>query len=277
MTLFQGLVLGIIQGLTEFLPISSTAHLLIGQTLLGVDPGPAAFSFAVLVQLGTLLAVLVFFWKDFWEIGRALLGWLRFRLDGKTAYDRAAAQMGGYLLLGTLPALFFGYLLKDAVEFLFSRPLLEAAIRVWTAALLLILAERLGRRSRSLASLTARDALWVGFFQVLAVFPGASRSGSTIAGGMLRGLEREAAARFAFLLSMPVMLAAGAYQALDLLHMPGPGTFLPALAAGFLAAALVGWLAIKWLLGYLGRHSLLVFAAYCAALGTILLLAQWLA
>ncbi len=275
MSIWQGIVLGVIQGLTEFIPVSSTAHLLIGQRLLGISPGAAMFSFAILVQWGTLLAVLTYYWRDFGHIFQSVWGWVQTRLGAETAYDRAAARMGGYLLLGTLPALAVGYAHKDAVEALFARPLLEASIRLLAAALLLTLAERMGRRQRQLGDLTARDALTVGLFQVLAVFPGASRSGSTIAGGMVRGFDRPAAARFAFLLSIPVMLAAGGYQLMDLLRLPALHEFLPSLAAGFVTAALVGWLAIRWLLAYLSRHALTVFAAYCAALGLVLLVVQW--
>jgi undecaprenyl-diphosphatase len=115
------------------------------------------------------------------------------------------------------------------------------------------------------------DALFVGLMQALAVFPGASRSGSTISGGLLRGFDRPAAARFAFLISIPVMLAAGAYETLELIRMPGLSAFLPILLAGFLAAAVFGWLAIRWLLGYLSRHSLTVFAVYCAVLAALCL------
>ncbi len=275
MTIWQGIVLGVIQGLTEFLPVSSTAHLLIGQRLLGISSGEAMFSFAVLVQMGTLLAVLIYYWQDFWAIFRAVTGWLQAQLGAEVTYDRSAAQLGGYLVLGTLPALGAGFLLKDVVAALFARPLLEASIRLFMAAILLTMAEWLGRRWRQLDALQPRDALAVGLFQVLAVFPGASRSGSTIAGGMLLGFDRPAAARLAFLLSMPVMFLAGVYQMLELLRLPELMAFLPALAAGFLTAALVGWLAIRWLLAYLSRHALTVFAVYCAALGTLLLAAQW--
>jgi len=116
------------------------------------------------------------------------------------------------------------------------------------------------------------DALVVGLFQILAVFPGASRSGSTISGGMFRGLDRPSAARFAFLMSVPVMLAAGGYQMLDVIHMSGLANFLPTLAVGFITAAIVGWFAVRWLLHYLSGHSLYVFSAYCAVVGTIVLI-----
>jgi undecaprenyl-diphosphatase len=122
--------------------------------------------------------------------------------------------------------------------------------------------------------MTWLDALVVGLAQVLAVFPGASRSGTTISAGMARGLGRPSAARFAFLMAVPVMLAAGGYQSLDLLKMPGLGAFLPILAVGFVTAALVGWLAIKWLLGYINKHSLYIFAGYCAAVGLVVLAIQ---
>jgi undecaprenyl-diphosphatase len=138
-----------------------------------------------------------------------------------------------------------------------------------TAAALLTLAELLTKKNRKLDSMTWLDALFVGVMQVIAVFPGASRSGTTISAGMFRGLDRPSAARFAFLMSVPVMLAAGAYEMLDVIRMPNLGEFLPLLAVGFVTAAIVGWFAVRWLIGYLGKHSLYVFAAYCAALGVI--------
>jgi undecaprenyl-diphosphatase len=154
------------------------------------------------------------------------------------------------------------------VEALFKTPLLEAAIRLLITAVVLALAEWLGKRNRSLEKMTWLDALFVGIAQVIAIFPGASRSGTTIGAGMARGLDRPSAARFAFLMSVPVMLAAGGYQSLDLLKMAGLGSFLPLLAVGFVSAAIVGWLAVRWLLGYLNKHSLYIFAAYCAVIGT---------
>jgi undecaprenyl-diphosphatase len=165
-----------------------------------------------------------------------------------------------------------GYLLKDAVEALFRLPLLQAAIRLFAAAILLFFAESLTKKDRQLASMTWLDALVVGLFQIISVFPGASRSGSTISGGMFRGFDRPSAARFAFLMSVPVMLAAGAYEMLDVVRMPGLAEFLPALAVGFLTAAIVGWLSVRWLLRYLAHHSLYVFSAYCALVGVIVLI-----
>lgn len=264
MSVSHAILLGMLQGLTEFIPVSSTAHLLIGQTLLRIPPGEATFSFLVIVQWGTILSLLIFFWKDLVEILRATLLSLGPLLKRRGQELDSTARLGWYILLATLPALLAGYLLKDAVETLFQTPLLEAAIRLLTAALLLALAEWLTKKSRSLTSINWIDALVIGLFQIIAVFPGASRSGTTIAAGMFRGLDRRSAARFAFLMSIPVMLAAGAYQMLDLLRLPGLTAFLPLLLAGFIAAAVFGWLTVKWLLAYLNNHSLYVFAVYCA-------------
>jgi undecaprenyl-diphosphatase len=267
MNIFQSFLLGILQGLTEFIPVSSTAHMLIGQNLLGIPANDAMFSFLVLVQLGTILSLIVYFWKDLWAIIRATLVSIKHLVKRDIGQLDAQARLGWYILIATIPALVFGYLLKSAVETLFKTPLLEAAIRLLITAIVLALAEWLGKRNRSLEKMTWLDALFVGFAQVIAIFPGASRSGTTIGAGMARGLDRPSAARFAFLMSVPVMLAAGGYQSLDLLKMSGLGSFLLLLAVGFVSAAIVGWLAVRWLLGYLNKHSLYIFAAYCAVIG----------
>jgi len=269
MTFVHAFLLGIIQGLTEFIPVSSTAHLLIGQKIFGLPADDAMFSFLVLVQIGTILSLLIYFWKDLISILMATLKNMGGLREFKSLPDNA--KMGWYILLATIPALVAGYLLKDAVEALFRLPLLEAAIRLFSAALLLSLAEWLTKKDRQLASMTWLDALVVGLFQIVAVFPGASRSGSTISGGMFRGFDRPSAARFAFLMSVPVMLAAGVYEMLDIVRMPGLTEFLPVLAVGFIAAAIVGWLAVRWLLRYLAHHSLYIFSAYCAVVGAIVL------
>ncbi|MCC6300239.1 MAG: undecaprenyl-diphosphatase UppP [Anaerolineales bacterium] len=258
MTFFHALLLGIIQGLTEFIPVSSTAHLLIGQQLLGIPADDAIFSFLVIVQLGTLVSLFAFYWKDLLAIAKATF---YFRLS------TPERNLGIYIIVATIPALLAGYLLKDAVEAMFEQPMLQASIRLFSAATLLTLAELLTKKNRTLESMTWLDALIVGLFQIIAVFPGASRSGSTISGGMFRGFDRPSAARFAFLMSVPVMLAAGGYEMLDVLKMPNLGEFLPLLTVGFVTAAIVGWFAIKWLIDYLSKRSLYVFAVYCAIAG----------
>ena len=274
MPFLHAILLGIIQGLTEFIPVSSTAHMLIGQMLLDLPPGDAMFSFLVLVQLGTVVSLLLYYWRPLTAIVLETLRNLKGLQDFKSL--PANAQMGWYILLATLPALLAGYFLKGEVEALFEQPWLEAAIRLITAAVLLGLAERLSRKDRSLESMTWLDALVVGVFQIISVFPGASRSGSTISGGMFRNLDRPSAARFAFLMSVPVMLAAGAYEMLEVVRMPGLGGFLLPLVAGFATAAVVGWLAIRWLIAYLSRGSLYPFAIYCGLVGGVALIFHFL-
>jgi undecaprenyl-diphosphatase len=287
MNLLEALLLGIIQGLTEFIPVSSTAHLLITQKLLGIPADSATFSFLVIVQLGTLVSLFIFYWQDLLKIARATfqvsgLMLKKFRPGPGKAWNLTPetispdALLGFYILLATIPALLVGYLLRDAVEALFSKPMLQAATRLFAAAILLSLAERFSRKHRSLEAMNWLDALVIGLFQVIAVFPGASRSGTTISGGMFRGLDRPSAARFAFLMSIPVMLAAGAYEMLDVLQMPDLGAFLPLLAIGFVSAAISGWFAIRWLIAFLGKRSLYGFAIYCALAGSACLAAYLL-
>jgi len=260
LNIIHAFLLGIIQGLTEFIPVSSTAHLLMGQRLLGIPADDAMFSFLIIVQLGTLISLFAFYWKDLLSIVKATLDFRR---------STPERNLGIYIIVATIPALIAGYLLKDVVETLFKQPMLEASIRLFTAAVLLTLAEWLTKKNRSLDSMTWLDALIVGLFQIIAVFPGASRSGSTISGGMFRGFDRPSAARFAFLMSVPVMLAAGGYEMLDVIQMPNLGEFLLLLVIGFFTAAIFGWFAIKWLINYLSQRSLYIFAVYCAVVGTI--------
>ena len=260
MTLFQSFLLGIIQGLTEFIPISSTGHLLIAQRLMGIPASEEVFSFLVIVQLGTLVSLLAFYWKELLSIARAVL---QFR---QPTVER---NLGIYILIATIPALIVGFLLNDLVERMFQQPMLQASIRLLTAAAVMTLAELISRKNKELSSMKWYDALFVGMMQILAVFPGASRSGTTISGGMYRGFDRPSAARFAFLMSVPVMLAAGGYQMLKVIQMPNSLELLPMFAVGFVTAAVVGWFAIRWLIDYLSRRSLYVFAIYCAVVGVI--------
>ena len=262
MTFLQSFLLGIIQGLTEFIPVSSTAHLLVAQYYMGLDPNnDMLFSFSVLIQLGTVVALFVFYWRDLLSLFKAFFA---------KPFSSEENRLAWYILIATIPALIFGFFLKHVVQALFRNFLMEATIRLLTAAALLFLAEWLGKKNRALYSMTWLDSLFVGVVQVLAIFPGASRSGTAISGGMFRGFDRPSAARFAFLMAVPVMLAAGGYEMLDVIQMPNLGEFLPLLAVGFTTAAVVGWFAIKWLIGYLNKHSLYVFATYCAVVGITL-------
>jgi undecaprenyl-diphosphatase len=267
MTIIHAFLLGVVQGLTEFIPVSSTAHLLIAEKLFRLPADEAMFSFLVIVQLGTIVSLIVFYWKDLLGLVKAFFA---------KPFSTQENKLAWYILLATIPALLAGYILKDAVEALFKQPMLEAAIRLFAAAALLALAEWLTKKNRTLDSMTWLDALVVGLMQIIAVFPGASRSGATISGGMFRGFDRPSAARFAFLMSVPVMLAAGGFQMLDVIKMPNLGEFLSLLAVGFVTAAIVGWFAIRWLIDYLSKHSLYLFAVYCAVLGVMVLAASFL-
>lgn len=271
MTVLQALILGIIQGITEFLPISSSAHLVLTPYFLGWQiPEEQVFPFDVLVQIGTLAAVIVYFRRDLWEIIRAVLRGIAKR----EPFADAQARLGWLILLATLPAGILGVLIKDAVERAFNSPR-ATAIFLFGTALLLILAEVIGKRVRSLDRLNWKDALVIGLAQALALFPGISRSGATIAAGMLKNFERKSAARFSFLMMTPVMAAAGLFSLIDLFAVPELGTFLPIMLTGFAASAIVGYLAIHWLLGFLRRRPLYIFAAYCAALGTAALIISY--
>jgi undecaprenyl-diphosphatase len=272
MTLLHALLLGIIQGLTEFIPVSSTAHVLILGEILGIPADGKVFSFSIIVQLGTVVAMLVFFWKDIWHIIRAFFLGIKHRKP----FETLDARMGWLIIVASIPALAAGFLLRDVVKTMFTDPFTQAGARLLVTALLLSAVEYFDKRTRTLESATWLDALTVGLFQVLAIFPGASRSGTTIAGGMARGFDRPSAARFAFLMSSPVLVAAGLYESLHVAIGPDTQNFLPYLFIGFLSAAVVGWFAIKWLIDYLSKRSLYGFAIYCAVVGISLLLIQWI-
>ncbi len=267
MTLLQAIILGIVQGLTEFLPISSSAHLVLVPYFLGwTFPPEQVLPFDVIVQLGTLVAVVVFLWKDLWAI---ITGFITGILKGKP-FATLQARLGWYLILATIPAGIFGLSIKKQVDEAFNSPAATALFLFVTAAVLMI-AEWLGRRKRPFTSIVWQDALWMGIGQAISIFPGISRSGATMSSGMLRDLDRKSAARFAFLMSVPVFLAAGALEIKDALALPNLGKFLPTVLVAFAAAAVVGFFAIRWLLAFVASHSLRAFALYCAVLGAVAL------
>jgi undecaprenyl-diphosphatase len=267
MNIFQSILLGIIQGITEFLPVSSSAHLIIFPFLMNWHiPAAEAFVFDVLVQVATLIGVLAYFWKDLISIGVHFIQGIITRQP----FAHPQARLGWFLIIGTLPAGFLGLALKNQIEAAFGNPQNTAWFLMGTAILLFI-AEKVGKRLHNLEHLTWLDALIIGGFQAMAIFPGVSRSGATITGGMVRNLERPAAARFSFLLSIPIMLAAGLLASLDLLKTPGLTSQLPVMIPGFILAAITGYLAIRWLIGFLMRHPLYVFSYYRVALGLLTL------
>ena len=268
MTPFQAFIMGIVQGITEFLPVSSSGHLVLTPFLLNWHiPEEQVFVFDVLVQIGTLVAVILYFWKDLWAI---LTGFVT-NFWKKEAYQRYDVRMGLYLIIGTLPAVVFGLLVKDAVEAAFSDVTFTVLALIFTAVLM-IAAEQYGKRENDLTKTTWLDALVIGLFQMLALFPGVSRSGSTISAGLFRNMDRPSAARFSFLLSVPAMLGAGLLAVLDLLQVPDLGAFLLPMAIGFVTAAVVGYLSIRWLLRYLTRNPLTHFSIYLIVLSTLILI-----
>ena len=258
MTILQSIILGLVEGLTEFIPVSSTGHMLLIQRLLGIGASNSMFTYLVLIQLGAIGALLVYFGRDFWELVKAFFA---------APFSTTANRMAWFVILATIPGLLAGALLRDVALQLFSDPLREAAIRFLTAGVLLGLAEWLGHRRRKLDSMTWLDSVIIGLFQVLAVFPGASRSGASISGGMLQHFDRASATRFAFLMSAPIMIAAGAYETVGAVRGGELGSLLPVLPLGILVAGLAGWFSIRWLINFVSGHRLYWFAGYCLLLG----------
>jgi len=271
MSILQALFLGVLQGATEFLPVSSSGHLVLAPWLLGWDSPGLAFD--AVVHWGTAVAVVVYFWRDWVSLVQAALRWVSRTLRrARTAPEPSQGERLVWLIvLGTVPAAVIGYLLEDFFEGMFGRPAAAAGFLLVTAALLTI-TEWLGRRERDLDALNWLDALVVGLAQALAIFPGISRSGATIAAGLSRGLRREPAARFSFLLATPVILGAGLFKVVDLARVGGLAAQVPTLAVGFISAGVVGLACIHFLLRYLQRRRLYPFAVYCAVLGVACLI-----
>jgi len=264
MTIIQALILGIIQGITEFLPVSSSGHLVILPFLLGWDlPKEQIFTFDVLIQIGTLIAVIVFYWKDLTQIALSMI----LGIKNKKPFEEIPARTGWLAILATIPAGLAGLLLKDHVEDAFTRPATAGALLIVTAAILFI-SEKIGKKSRNITTLNWSDAVVMGISQALSIFPGVSRSGSTISGGLLKNLDRKTAGRFAFLMAIPIMGAAGLLSLVELKNISNLSQFLPVMAIGFFTAGIVGFFTIRWLLGYITNHSLVPFAIYCLILGS---------
>ena len=262
MNALQAIVEGVVQGLTEFLPISSTAHLRIVPALCGWDDPGAAFT--AVVQLGTMAAVLLYFRRDLWQIARAWIAGLRDPAERRTLDSR----LGWYIVLGTVPIAVLGLAFKDPIEHQFrSLYLIGAALIVF--GLLMAYVDERSKRERSLDRLDARDGAFIGVAQALALVPGVSRSGATISAGLWRGLDRPAAARYSFLLSVPAVVLSGLFE---LRHVGGEGGApVGATVLATLLAFVVGYASIAWLLRYLARHTLGVFVAYRVVLGALVI------
>jgi undecaprenyl-diphosphatase len=264
-SVLEAIVLGIVQGITEFLPISSTAHLRIVPAFAGwEDPGAA---FTAVTQLGTMAAVLLYFRADLWRIARA---WTRSVLD-RSARRELDARLGWYILLGTIPIGIFGLGFKDQIE-TGARDLYLIGVALIVLGLVLLVAEKVGTRERSIEQLTTRDGVALGFAQALALIPGVSRSGATITAGLFLGLDRPSAARFSFLLSVPAVVLSGLLELGSIASgEEGEHVGAGALAIATFLAFVSGYAAIAFLLRFLATHSTVVFVVYRVVLGTLVL------
>ncbi|HQU92949.1 MAG TPA: undecaprenyl-diphosphate phosphatase [Pyrinomonadaceae bacterium] len=288
MTLLQAIILGIVQGLTEFIPISSTAHLVFASRWTGIydgEPHQITATMAV-IQLGTLAAVFVYFASDIWAISSAFVRdhWalltrkrgMRFSgTDGvRPIWLSAESWLGWLIIIGSIPIGTIGLLLKDFIEGEGTKNLWTISIMLIAIALLLLVAEKVGSQRKDIKHLGVWDAIVVGFSQVLALMPGASRSGSTIMGGLFAGQKRETAARFSFLMSIPAILASGLLQLKEAVKILPADSFVP-LLAGTIAAAVVGYLSIWFLIAFLKKNSTMIFIVYRIILGTVILVLLW--
>ncbi|MCE9559635.1 MAG: undecaprenyl-diphosphate phosphatase [Armatimonadetes bacterium] len=263
MDLIQAIVLGIIQGLTEWLPISSTAHLRIIPALLGwQDPGSA---FTAVIQLGTLAACLIYFRED---LGRAFSGWFK-SLKGGEAAKTQDAKMGWAIFIGTIPIIIFGLLFKNNITGNL-RGLNIVAYALIFVGLLMLVAEKIGSKKRTVEQITPRDGLIIGLWQAVALIPGSSRSGSTITGGMFAGFDRASAARFSFLLSVPSVLAAGVKELISERHELS-SLNMSSVIVCTLVSFVVGYASIAFLVKFLQKNSTTGFVVYRICLGVLLL------
>ena len=272
LALWQAIVLGAVQGLTEFLPVSSSGHLVLFPWLFGwQDPG---LTFDVALHLGTLVAVLLYFWRDLWRMAVALVR----GLAARAPLAEPDARLGVLIVLGSIPAALAGFVADDPIEAFFHRPeaadlaLVVIATSLIVVGLLLALAERVARHRRSLKEVGWPDVLLIGLAQAAALIPGVSCSGATITAGLFRDLRRETAARFSFLLSLPVTAGAALKKLLDIMQAGGLAADerLPFLA-GTLTAGLIGYVCIAFLLRYLQRSSTVIFTIYRVTLGVLVL------
>ena len=267
MDLIRSLIMGIVQGATEFVPVSSSGHLVLVPWWLNW-PAPGLL-FDAVVHWGTLVAVLAVFWRDLWRLARAwwISTWGLVRHTGSQSSEvKTDARVAWWIIIGTIPGALAGFLFEDWFERLFATPSAAAGLLLLTAVVLAA-SERWGRRDRDLEQTNAVDALLIGLAQAAAIAPGISRSGATMGMGLARGLRRDVAARYAFLLSVPIILGAGLFKLLDLLSAPAAGAQLPTLLVGFVAAAASGYGCIRLLLRYLQRGRLYPFSIYCAVVG----------
>ena len=273
MNILEAIVLGIVQGLTEFLPISSTGHLTLTGKLMNLiseDHPEQWTSFIAVIQLGTLLAVLVYFWKDLIAI---IKDFVHDNLIKPVKYSeqKINSKLGWLIIIGTIPVVIIGLAFKDAIEGALTKNLYVIAASLIVLALILALAEKVAKFRKNIENITIFDSIIIGSAQAISLIPGSSRSGTTITAGLFVGLNREAAARFSFLLSVPAVLASGALQLYEALKFIDP-TMAVNIIVSTIVSGISGYLAIDFLLKYLKKNTTFIFVIYRIALGIFILI-----
>jgi len=267
MDIFQGIIIGIVQGLTEFLPVSSSAHLVFIQHILGVE---SSLAFDTFLHLGTLIAVIWFFRYDIIKMISAWILSIQDIIRGRFKegfYSDPYKRLAWYVILATIPVGIVGLFFEDAVDSLFSGALYVPAFFLFVTGTILYLSQRMASGNVNMNNISKKEALWMGLGQACAILPGLSRSGTTIAAGLTIGLDKEFAAKFSFILSIPAILGAFLVQASDI-GSALDANFLPVIF-GFIASIIAGYMAIKWMLDLIKNRSLDIFAFYCWIVGIV--------
>ena len=272
MSLIEAIILGIFQGLTEFLPISSTGHLTLAGKIMGLisEENPEHWtSFIAVIQLGTMLSIFVYFWKDIWNI---LTEFLQNNLQKRVKFSGQStnSKLGWMIILGTIPIVVIGLLFKDMIEGALTKNLYVISISLIALAIILAIAEKTAKFKKNIEGVTLLDSILIGLAQAVALIPGSSRSGTTITGGLFLGLKRDVAARFSFLLSVPAVLASGVLQLKESLKYINYDLTANLIVAT-IVSALSGYLAIDFLLKFLKKNTTFVFIYYRIALGVLIL------
>ncbi|WP_405264785.1 undecaprenyl-diphosphate phosphatase [Methanobrevibacter sp.] len=267
MDIIQGIIIGIVQGLTEFLPVSSSAHLVFIQKILGVQ---SSLAFDTFLHLGTLIAVMWFFRYDIYKMLMSWVASLQDILQGRFKegfYEDPYKRLAWYVILATIPVAMVGVLFEDSVDALFSGALYVPAFFLFVTGTILYLSQRMTSGEINYNTITKKEALFMGLGQACAILPGLSRSGTTIAAGLTIGLNKEFAAKFSFILSIPAILGAFVLQLKDI-GSAMDANFLPVFL-GFIASIIAGYMAIKWMLDLIQNKSLDIFAYYCWLMGLL--------
>lgn len=273
MTIIEAIILGIIQGFTEFLPISSTGHLTVAGKLLGLiseDHPEQWTSFIAVIQLGTLVSILIYFWKDLWNI---LVDFLKENFKERKSFSNQGfnSRTGWLIIIGSIPVVIIGILFKDLIEGSLTKNLYVISCSLIGLAILLAIAEKTAKFRKEIKDISIVNALFIGLAQAFALIPGSSRSGTTITGGLFVGLNRESAARFSFLLSVPAILGSGLLQLYEALEFVDSSMAIN-LIISTLFSGISGYIAIDFLLKYLRKNTTFLFIYYRIALGLIIII-----